>query len=310
MADTTSCPSSTTEQERTLGCPSIILGMKDLDRIQEALKAAASSISSFVPGEVKADQKPLGGGPVTAADRAADRALREVLLREGEGWLSEESTDDLSRLEKQRVWVVDPLDGTLEFVAGIPEWCVSVGLVENSRVVAGGITNPASGETFLGSLENGLTYNGKAVRASVRTTLGGAVVLASRSEVRRGEWEVFGNSPIAIRPTGSVAYKLALVAAGLADATWTLVPKHEWDVAAGVALVHAAGGFAECLDRSMPTFNNRSPVFPGLIAGGLALREKIRALIEATVPAKATGSSSERSRSTISHGPSRGSTTF
>jgi myo-inositol-1(or 4)-monophosphatase len=207
--------------------------------------------------------------------------LREALLREGEGWLSEESADDLVRLEKQRVWVVDPLDGTLEFVAGIPEWCVSIGLVENGRVIAGGVANPATGETFLGSLEKGLTYNGKPARASARTTLKGATVLASRSEVRRGEWETFRNAPFTVRPTGSVAYKLALVAAGLADATWTLTHKHEWDIAAGVALVQAAGGFAECLDRSTPTFNHRSPSFSGLIAGALPLREEIRALLSA-----------------------------
>lgn len=257
--------------------------MEDLDRIREALQRAVSVISSFVPGAVKADQKSMGRGPVTEADRAADRVLREVLLHEGEGWLSEESTDDLARLDKQRVWVVDPLDGTLEFVAGIPEWCVSIGLAENGRVVAGGVSNPATGETFLESLENGLTYNGKPARASVRTTLEGAVVLASRSEVRRGEWEAFRNGPITVRPTGSVAYKLALVAAGLADATWTLTPKHEWDVAAGVALVQAAGGFVECLDKSTPTFNKRSPRFAGLIAGGLPLREQIRALISTVV---------------------------
>jgi myo-inositol-1(or 4)-monophosphatase len=206
--------------------------------------------------------------------------LREALLREGEGWLSEESADDLARLKKQRVWVVDPLDGTLEFVAGIPEWCISIGLVEEGRAVAGGVANPATGETFLGSLESGLTYNGKPARASVRTTLEGAVVLASRSEVYRGEWGAFLKASFIVRPMGSVAYKLALVAAGLADATWTLTPKHEWDVAAGVALVEAAGGFVECLDKSAPTFNNQSPLFPGLIAGGLRLREKIRALIK------------------------------
>ena len=109
--------------------------------------------------------------------------------------------------------------------------------------------------------------------------LEGAVVLASRSEVRRGEWDAFRNVAFTVRPTGSIAYKLALVAAGLADATWTLTPKHEWDIAAGVALVHAAGGFVECLDKSAPTFNNRSPRFSGLIAGGLPLREKIRVLV-------------------------------
>jgi myo-inositol-1(or 4)-monophosphatase len=254
--------------------------MEALERIRAALQEAVSVVSSFVPGAVKADQKSLGRGPVTEADRAVDQILREVLLREGEGWLSEESADDLVRLEKQRVWVVDPLDGTLEFVAGIPEWCISIGLVEGGRVVAGGVSNPATGETFLGSLEGGLTYNGKPARASVRATLEGAVILASRSEVQRGEWEAFRNASINIRPMGSIAYKLALVASGVADATWTLTPKHEWDIAAGVALVEAAGGFVECLDKSAPTFNNRLPRFSGLIAGAMPLRERIRALIK------------------------------
>ena len=87
--------------------------------------------------------------------------LRQNLLRDGEGWLSEESVDDLSRLEKSRVWVVDPLDGTREFVKGIPEFCVSIGYVENGRPVAGGICNPATNETFIGSIETGVLYNGK-----------------------------------------------------------------------------------------------------------------------------------------------------
>jgi len=253
--------------------------MNDLDLIQDALQKAVAAISPFAPGAVKAEQKPSGRGPVTEADRLADRVLREALLREGEGWLSEESTDDLARLDKQRVWVVDPLDGTLEFVAGIPEWCVSVALVHNGEVVAGGISNPSTREVFLGSVADGLTYNGKRTHASALTRLKGAVVLASRSEVKRGEWRLFRKAPITIRPTGSVAYKLALVAAGLADATWTLTPKSEWDIAAGVALVRAGGGFVECLDASPPTFNNPSPRISGLVAGGLALREQIRALI-------------------------------
>jgi len=255
--------------------------MEDLDRIHEALKAAVSAISAFIPGAVKAEQKSSGRGPVTEADRAADRVLHEALLQEGEGWLSEESEDDLSRLGKQRVWVVDPLDGTLEFVAGIPEWCVSIALADNGRVVAGGIANPATAETFLGSLEHGLTYNGMPARVSERSALEGATVLASRSEVKRGKWDAFQNGPVNICPTGSVAYKLARVAAGLADATWTLTPKNEWDVAAGVALVEAGGGFAECLDKSAPRFNQRTPRLAGLIAGALPLREQIRELIRA-----------------------------
>jgi myo-inositol-1(or 4)-monophosphatase len=251
-----------------------------LSRIHEALDAVVTAISPFVPGDVKADQKSAGRGPVTEADRASNRVLREILLREGEGWLSEETVDDLARLKEERVWVVDPLDGTLEFVAGIPEWCISVAMVENGRAVAGGICNPATKEIFLGSLETGVTYNGQPAQTSARASLEGAVVLASRSELKRGEWESFRGRDFEIRPMGSVAYKFALVAAGRADATWTLTPKNEWDVAAGVALVESAGGFAQVLGKTSIVFNNPSPLLPGLIASGPSLREGILSLLD------------------------------
>jgi myo-inositol-1(or 4)-monophosphatase len=107
------------------------------------------------------------------------------------------------------------------------------------------------------------------------------VVLASRSEVKRGEWEQFQGKNFEVRPTGSVAYKLACVAAGLADATWTLTPKHEWDVAAGVALIQSAGGFTGTLDQSPLLFNNRKPTLTGLLAGGAGLKNDIIALTSA-----------------------------
>jgi myo-inositol-1(or 4)-monophosphatase len=93
------------------------------------------------------------------------------------------------------------------------------------------------------------------VRCSQINRLERATVLASRSEVNRGEWKKFENCAFSIRAMGSVAYKLALVAAGIADATWTLCPKHEWDVAAGVALVESAGGFAARVDNIPLIFN-------------------------------------------------------
>ena len=85
--------------------------------------------------------------------------------RTSEGWLSEEDVDDLGRLSKQVVWVVDPLDGTREFVDGIPEWCISVGLVVDGIAVAGGVCNPATNELFLGGLKSGVTYNGRPAQA-------------------------------------------------------------------------------------------------------------------------------------------------
>jgi myo-inositol-1(or 4)-monophosphatase len=254
-------------------------GTESLGRIKEALEAAVRAVSSFVPGAVKVHQT-SDRGPVTEADLVVNQALRQVLVRDGEGWLSEESADDLHRLKKNRVWVVDPLDGTREFVAGVPEWCVSVGLVENGRPIAGGICNPATRETFLGSSQTGLTCNGKRVWASQKRDLAGALVLASRTEVKRGEWEPFQHTLLVIRPVGSVAYKLALVAAGLADATWTLTPKNEWDVAAGVALVEAAGGFVQDLENSPLTFNNKITFVSGLLAGGPHLRQQLTSLIQ------------------------------
>src|SRR6201987_2621181 len=116
-----------------------------LQRSEMAISAAREIFSRYTPGAIDAEFK-AGHDPVTEADRAVDAVLKKNLLRDGEGWLSEESVDDLSRLEKERVWVVDPLDGTREFVQGIPEFCVSIGYVENGVPVAGGICNPATNE--------------------------------------------------------------------------------------------------------------------------------------------------------------------
>src|SRR5712691_4871502 len=148
-----------------------------LIRIEAALEAARVIFNRFTPGEVRAEFKACHD-PVTEADRAVDAVLRQNLLRDGEGWLSEESADDLSRLNRERVWVVDPLDGTREFVKGLPEFCVSIGFVENGKPVAGGIYNPATKETFLGALDAGVLYNGKPARPSQRASLDGAVILA------------------------------------------------------------------------------------------------------------------------------------
>ncbi len=250
-----------------------------LVRIERALEEARVVFARFTPGEVQAEFK-AGHDPVTEADRAVDAVLRQNLLRDGEGWLSEESADDLSRLERQRVWVVDPLDGTREFVMGLPEFCVSVGFVENGRPVAGGIYNPATKETFLGAVDAGALYNGKPARPSQRASLDGAVILASRSEVKRGEWKQFENGPCKIQAMGSVAYKLALVSAGLADVTFTLTPKNEWDVVAGAALVQSAGGFVSTLERTPLTANRRDPLLSGLLASGPFLKAELLALVE------------------------------
>src|SRR5262249_43072658 len=126
----------------------------DLARIAGALAAARELVSRFTPGEVEARRK-AGGDPVTEADTAIDALLKAPPLGAGEGWLSEGTEDALARLAARRVWVVDPLDGTREFVMGLPEWSISVALVVDGEPVAGGVANPATGETFLGARGHG-----------------------------------------------------------------------------------------------------------------------------------------------------------
>lgn len=246
----------------------------DLARIRAALERAKTALQPFTPGQVEHIVK-SGGDPVTAADDAINDVLLASLPRDDEGWLSEETRDDRSRLERRRVWIVDPLDGTREFIAGIPEWCVSVALVEDGLPVAGGIHIPALGLDVVGALEEGVTANGEPVGVREASSLDGIEVLASRSETKRGEWERFAGAPFRVTPTGSVAFKMALVAAGRAEATWTLVPKHEWDVAGGTALVRAAGGDVWLPGGAEPTFNRERPKLPGLLACGAGLRGPI-----------------------------------
>lgn len=252
-----------------------------LPRIHEALDAAVAALEPFDQGRIREETK-AGGDPVTAADLAVDAVLRTTLLRAGEGWLSEETVDEPSRLDATNVWVVDPLDGTREFVDGIPEWCVSIGLVENGQPIAGGVAAPARGLRVVGQVGLGLQIEGgDPDRPSAG--LAGALVLASRSEVKRGEWAAFLSTPVAVRNMGSVALKLAMVAAGMADATWTLTPKNEWDVAGGAALIHAGGGATLQPDGEPVVFNRPDTLLPGFVATRTDLMGDVMALIRSTV---------------------------
>ena len=248
-----------------------------LTRIDEALDAALEALEPFDQGRVREDKK-AGGDPVTAADLAVDAALARVLPRPGEGWLSEETADSAARLDASEVWIIDPLDGTREFVDGIPEWCVSIGYVVDGVPVAGGVAAPSRGLRIVGAVGEGVRLDG-AEPVAPSPTVSGALVLASRSEVKRGEWEPVFKTSVAVRNMGSVALKLAMVGAGLADATWTLVPKNEWDVAGGAAIVNAAGGVTVDPDGKVVAFNQPETLMPGFVATRVDLIDEVMELI-------------------------------
>ncbi len=249
----------------------------DLEHALAALQAASQVLRRHAAAKVPFELKD-GWSPVTAADREVDALLREMLPSRGDGWLSEESDDDETRLACGRVWIVDPIDGTRAFIAARPEYSVSIGLCVDGEPVLGAVGNPATGVIVAGGPGLGLVVEGSPQLAfcGPREALR---VLASRSERRRGEWVRHEREGVEVLPMGSVAYSLALVAAGAADATWTLQQKHEWDVAAGTALVRAAGGEVWLPSGGAVRWNSRSPRFPSFAASGPGHRPRAEAAL-------------------------------
>jgi myo-inositol-1(or 4)-monophosphatase len=215
---------------------------------------------------------------VTQADLRANQILKSILTTAypEDGWLSEESVDDVSRMRCQRVWVVDPIDGTREYAEGVPEYAVSVALVENCTPVLACVFNPETNEMFSARLGDGTFLNGKRVQCK-QSCQEQLVLLASRSEFKRGEWARFGGE--AVQPVGSIAYKLALVAAGFADATFSLGPKSEWDIAAGVLLVSESGGIVTDKTRNTFLFNQQGTIVNGIIASSSQSARRVMAVI-------------------------------
>ncbi len=247
--------------------------------------------------------------PVTPADLAADATLRRLLQqgRPDYGWLSEETADRPDRLSRERVWIVDPIDGTSSYIAGRKEYAVSVGLSEGGRVVLGVVLNPSTGELFravsgggawverIAATERGLldAIRGEVAEAqALRVTTNGdaarLVLLASRSEVAAGELDPFDDW--SLRPSGSTAYKLGCVAAGRADAFFSRGPKSEWDVCGGAAIVHEAGGRVTDLRGAELEYNRTDPSVYGIVAtNGLLHETLLRRLASLPPPPRLTG---------------------
>ncbi|MFB5190195.1 3'(2'),5'-bisphosphate nucleotidase CysQ [Alicyclobacillus fastidiosus] len=218
--------------------------------------------------------------PLTTADLTANTILRTKISEAfpDDAWLSEESADDLERCNCRRVWIVDPIDGTREFVKALPEFAISVALVEDGLPIVGAIYNPMTDEYFQAVKGQGSFLNGQ--RTRVRQASEGRIsVFGSRSEIKRGEFEPFAGI-LDVQPLGSVAYKLARVSAGAADATFSLTPKNEWDIAAGVLLVEEAGGFVVDKDFEPFRFNREQTLVPGIIATSMHCKDQLIEHIE------------------------------
>jgi myo-inositol-1(or 4)-monophosphatase len=244
----------------------------DLSLLEAALHEAGALVRELMTKPLERRSKGAAG-PVTNVDLAVDALLAERLLgaRPDYGWLSEETPDEPARrLGKARVFMLDPIDGTQALVDRIPQFTISVGVVEGERAVAGAIYNPMTDEMFLGAVGCGATFNGRPARVSDRETLEGARMIAQASRFAAKKWQTPWPK-MEIIERHSIAYRLALVAAGLGDAALLFGFKHEWDIAAGAAIVEAAGGVVSDLWGEPLRFNQEIPRAPGVAASGAAL---------------------------------------
>jgi myo-inositol-1(or 4)-monophosphatase len=210
-----------------------------------------------------------GGSPVTTADLAVDRYLRERLgaAFPGDGWLSEETADDLSRLEMANLLVVDPIDGTRAFLTGDPRWAVSIAYIHDGRPIAGVIHAPALGQTYEAAIGCGARRDGAPIHASRRPGLAGALVGGPRSMV--GALAKAAHVEMAAAPRiPSLALRLAQVADGALDVGLASTSASDWDVAGADVVLSEAGALLTDVRGQILHYNRQSMRHGVLLACG------------------------------------------
>nr|WP_280742269.1 3'(2'),5'-bisphosphate nucleotidase CysQ [Sphingomonas jejuensis] len=232
-----------------------------------AVAAEAAAMALGRVGQVRSWEK-SPGQPVCDADIDADRLIRARLtaIDPDAGWLSEETVDDAIRLDRRRLWIVDPIDGTRDYLRGRPGWAVSIALVADGEVVLGVLDAPARTEQWRATKGGGATRNGERVVASGRTSLPGARV--ATDALPKADRDL-----VAVPRPNSIALRMAMVAADEADLLATLRWGHEWDIAAAALIVTEAGGVVtDALGQPLRFNSARGGAF-GVMAAAAGIHE-------------------------------------
>jgi myo-inositol-1(or 4)-monophosphatase len=250
-------------------------GPDDLALIEQAAREAGAIARSYFGGHYKTWDKGKGQ-PVTDADIAIDRFLHDALLRArpDHGWLSEETRDDPARVGMRRVFVVDPIDGTVAFIKGRPHFAVAVAIVEDTRPIAAVVYNPVLDECFTALRGGGAAMNGAPIRASRQASIAGCRMLGDKAMFAHRGWSVAPNTPwpqMHIETRNSIAYRMALVADGRFDAALALSAKCDWDLAAADLIVHEAGGLVTDHRGGTLHYNGAIPLQRTMLTGARAL---------------------------------------
>lgn len=248
----------------------------DLSLLIDAAQAAGKIGRKFFKADPDTWDKGDSQGPVTEADLEIDRMLHSELLgaRPDYGWLSEETEDDKSRLERDRVFIVDPIDGTRAFIAGERSWSHSLAIADQGKVVAAVVFVPMMDRLYSASKDRVSWLNDVPIKTTKQDAFEHAKVLAAKPNLNPEHWR--GDvPPFARHFRPSLAYRLSLVAQGQFDAMITLRDCWEWDIAAGELLVRQAGGIATDVTNAPLRFNQPHPMTAGCLAGAPGLHARL-----------------------------------
>lgn len=248
----------------------------DLALLTRAARIAGPIALRHFRQDPKTWDKDDGAGPVSEADLEVDAALAEVLrgARPDYGWMSEETPDDPDRLDRERVFVVDPIDGTRAFLEGTSAFSHALAVVERGRVIAAVVYLPAQERLYAAALGQGATLNGAPIRVSDAESPAAATILATRPSLLPEHWP--GGVPDAERGyRPSLAYRLCLVAEGRFDALVTFRDSWEWDIAAGTLIIREAGGIVTDAGGGAPDFNTPRRQQGGCIAAAPGLHARL-----------------------------------
>jgi len=240
-----------------------------------SVKEAGAIARKYFGGQFKSWHK-SHGNPVTDADIEIDAFLKTTLLaaRPSYGWLSEETADDPARLTRQRIFVVDPIDGTYGFVKRRPHFTIVASVVTSGRPVAAAIYNPITEEMFSGTEGGGAHVNGSVLHVSAKSEFEHSRLLAGRDFIDDARWPTPWPA-LTVESRASIAYRMALVAKGEFDAMISLSDKSDWDLAAGDLIVREAGGRVTSQDGAMLRYNQPRPVQKGVVCAGPALHARL-----------------------------------
>jgi myo-inositol-1(or 4)-monophosphatase len=251
---------------------------EELNTAETAAREAGSIVRKLFKGKFDVHEKSKNN-PVTTADLEANRKICEIIQGRfpDDGWLSEEDKDDSRRLSSARVWIIDPIDGTKEFIEGVPQFAVSIGFVVEGRPKVAVVYNPVEDRLYRAAAGCGAHLNGQPIFVTARQEMDGALLLVSRSEPLR-KFQVFVDL-CEIRSVGSIAFRLAKIAGGDGDGTLTFRSIHEWDVCAGSLLVEEAGGKVVDGAGKVLLFNSRELRHHGIVAANEKLTDGIQGLV-------------------------------